>query len=311
MTPRLRGCVCIVALVNLTIAAGLAQQPPGGRVDTLMKNGLKLSGSVEMDRPVYLAGETMNFTVAISNPSVAPLEILTPFDYGTGWFVPLSQTFRHGREKWLSGGVDVQHSIPENAPSVVLQPGHSMTHQYHFYDDIPGGMHLFLPLTAGYSPGVYHLLYAYGNRPVAEYQVVTPELEEFVVVRLPKQEGASQSEDTYVFSLASDGRHFICVRRQPLSSGDYVTRADLRLPPNGTLRSSIAQLLSPYSRFAESGAPFTSLAATADAGYNLTIPWTAPGPSGTQQSSLTLQKADWLVVPPPEPEDDDDTDESN
>jgi hypothetical protein len=300
MIPRLRWCVCIVALGNLAAAVSLAQQHPGGRVDTLMKNGLKLAGSVEMDRPVYLAGETMNFTVAISNPSAAPLEVLTPFDYGTGWFVPLSQTFRHGREKWVSGGADVQRSIPENAPSVVLQPGDSLTHQYHFFDDIPGGMHLFIPLTAGSSPGVYRLLYAYGNWPVAEYQVVAPVVEEFIVVQLPKVKGESERADAYAFSLASGGQHFLCVRRQP-SSHYYDSRADLRLAPDSMLTESKAHALSPYSRFAQSDTPFASLAATADAGANLTITWI----SQDKQSTLTLKKEDWLVEMPNLPDDDD------
>jgi hypothetical protein len=301
--------LCLAALLCLAAAPAFAQQPPPDtRADILIKNGLKLAGSLRMDRQVYCVGETTNFAVTIWNPTATPLEVLKPFDYQTGWFVgSRKRTDRNGVVRWTSGQTDIVHTIPADAPSVVMQPGESVAHEYHFYDDLPGCLRIYYPLTASTSPGARRFQYAYGNWPSAEYQVVAPVLEEFVVVQLPKVEGAQQTEATFVFSLASGGQHFLCARRQPITDwGHYRSRADLRLSPDGVLTPDEAHLLSPYSRFAESDTPFESLAATADAESNLTITWIArdpSAPSGTRPSTLVLQKANWLVEPPPETED--------
>jgi hypothetical protein len=296
----------LAALLCLAVASGSAQQPlPDTRADALIKNGLKLAGTLQMDRQAYLAGETMDFAVTVSNPTATSLEVLKPFDYGTGWFIGSKQrTDRNGVVRWISAQSDIVHAVADDAPSAVLQPGESVTHLYHFYDDLPGCLHIHYPLTAPQLAGMYRLQYAFGNWPTAEYLVVMPVLEEFVAVQVPKAGDAQESVGTYVFSLASGGQRFLCVRRQVTSGDDYRSRADLRLPPSGAVRSQVVQILAPYSRFAQSDTPFTSLAATADADSNLTITWIAPDPSnpgGTRPATLVLKKADWLVELPSEP----------
>jgi hypothetical protein len=325
----------------LCAVSGLAQpqeqteepQPPPTRLQRIWKNVTenKIVTTLQLDRDEYMAGETMEVTVIIRNPGEAPLEAHKPipgwwFGYARKWdpsirgrisLVEGGDELAKETTGWLTSGDDVafppspeqEAEYEESVPSIVLQPGQTLTAKFHSYEM----KHRY----AQEAPGTYRISFPGAH---AEYQVVAPLLERFVEVDLHSPYTWTTSDGKSInlknhtgVLILGDGeaRHFVCImQHDKLGRQAFFANANRRIlrPYDPAEKAPAVRIedsdrysvreISPYTRFTESDTPILTLAATADVDDNLTITWTtaqASAPNGIQSHVLRVEKAQWMV----------------
>ena len=70
----------IIALF-LTCCCAFGQDEPPTRVESILKNSLRLRVTLTLDRSAYIIGEIGVATITITNPTSQPLEIQTCTNY--------------------------------------------------------------------------------------------------------------------------------------------------------------------------------------------------------------------------------------
>ena len=75
----------IPVFAAVAVAIGIAQaQVVHDALDVIIDNSQKLQTTVTLDRSVYFPSEAKVVTITVANPSVAALQVFTPFLTSTG-----------------------------------------------------------------------------------------------------------------------------------------------------------------------------------------------------------------------------------
>jgi hypothetical protein len=207
----------------LCLAAGTlvrGQNPPS----TLDFDTSRLTVTLGLDRKTYFTGEVAEVTLEISNPSSRPVKVPLPFA-GVADCLYLSwkvgDEFKIPRETLCP-------SEPDRSNTATFAAGEhkKLVLQSHDKANLSWGPVLS---EAPSRAGTYRLIYSYGSsEAVAEFEVVSPELEAFAVARVrdvlfnsdpARAKPRLLKRYVYVVALRADDQSYICVSQHGTDFG--------------------------------------------------------------------------------------------
>ena len=289
-----RSCY-IVALAALHVSLAFSQVQQHARLFRMYRNLEKLSTTLQLDHQTYMAGETIEISVTIRNPTDEPLEAFKP---GPNGFRQERKMTRARQAGAMRERFPIPAPISKNwrmRPTSCCNPGRSS----------PPRLTLLRPLSfsSGAVPcrnmqaptGCSFPAPTRSTRLWRQYWSGSPELRCGSHYVFKREAGKSETLADYarVLVLSIKGQHYICLSRET-----EFRRPLVRANSDHVLNFGEVRELAPYTRFAESDTPILSLTATADVNDTLTITWTtaqSSASSAVQSHVLQLDKAQWLV----------------
>lgn len=260
------------------------------RAGTLRANSGKMECSLELDRAVYMAGETARVRLTVTNPTHELIEVFDPFHRENAWINLYAAPKEHpddppSTSKWRPLSSDVptgwqglsflRGQEANRIQSAWFQPGESRTFEFESSENWFGSS--LSPWPGGGTtsrPDKYQVRYTYCAKATAEFEVVNPRLDLVVEHRLEQPRASTR--------VPSDKRPFV-MNALLLSLGErYIVAAVLAEHWASDFPRDAGQLLTernvpwalPYRRLAEFDAPVGGLALQPVDGAAFEVVWT-------------------------------------
>jgi hypothetical protein len=278
-------CACLLAQYKHRIGG-----PEIPRAQAIRSNTRKMECSLELDRAVYMAGETARVRLTVTNPTHELIEVFDPFQRENAWInlygarklnsddPPTTPTWRPLSSDVPSGWQGLSFLRDQEATriqSAWFRPGESRTFEFESSENWFGAS--LSPWPGGGTtsrPGKYQARYTYCVQATAEFEVVNPRLDLVVEHRLDlRRASTSASTDKRPFVLNAlllslDERYIVAAVLAQHWESDFPREAGQLLTERNVPRAL------PYRRLAEFDAPVRGLALQPVDGGTYEVVWT-------------------------------------
>jgi hypothetical protein len=275
----------LAAIIGQKITIQPANPAPDSKRESILRNTQKLRVEVRLDRAVYVAGESMNITLTVANPTNESLEVFDPFDARSTGFDVLE--WRRDPVAGLDAYLHIdphpveQRTLAWDAPTTFIASGQTIQREVHSFDRLCERC-TTTALTGGSAPmreGKYRIRFGYthfGIDAMADFAV------RFPVFRMAVSTEVRAEAPMAAQSSGSVGHQPVFVRAAVLDldgeqivvlSRDHEFGREMQASVGKVLDRDGVRHLAPFDRVDQGAGDVVIQKLAADADNNLTLEW--------------------------------------